>query len=87
MKMPVAVEKNNELKGSSGEFGLKDKTIDYFKVYSGIASYWTADSAHNVIEGECINIIFQDGRAIKIRVEGNPKGRLYLNREKKNAGD
>ncbi len=78
MTNPLVQEKQNELKGLSGEFGLKKKVIDYFRVNSGIANYWTNEGAHNIIEGESINIMFQDGRAFKIFVEGNPRGRLYL---------
>ncbi|MGB9720458.1 MAG: OstA-like protein [bacterium] len=87
MNNPLVVEKNNELKGITGEFGLKNKTIDYFKVFSGLASYWTNEGAHNIIEGSSINIVFQDGRAFRVFVEGNPKGKLYLKEEKENAGD
>jgi lipopolysaccharide export system protein LptA len=84
---PLAVEKNNELKGRTGEFGLKDNTIDYFKVSPGIASYWTNEGNHNVIEGDTINILFKEGRAFRIKVVGNPNGTLYLKKEKANAGD
>ncbi len=84
---PLVIEKSNKLKGIKGEFGLKNKTINCFKVSSGIASYWTNEGAHNIIEGESINIFFQEGRAIRVKVEGNPKGRLHLKEQKKNAGD
>lgn len=87
MTRPSIFEKNNELRGIDGEFGLSNKNIDYFKVSSGIASYWTNDGAHNIIEGESINILFQEGRAFRIKVEGNPKGKLYLKEQKENAGD
>jgi len=87
MTRPFVVEKNNELKGIDGEFGLKNKTVDYFKVSSGLASYWTNEGAHNIIEGESIKILFQEGRAFRVKVEGNPKGRLYLKEQEKNAGD
>ncbi|MEO0184591.1 MAG: OstA-like protein [candidate division WOR-3 bacterium] len=87
MNNPLVVEKNNELKGATGEFGLKNKKIDYFKVFSGYASYWTNEGAHNLIEGTSINVLFQDGKAFKVLVEGNPKGKLYLKEEKENAGD
>ncbi len=87
MTNPRVLEKNNELKGINGEFGLKNKTIDYFKVFSGFASYWTNEGAHNIIEGTIINILFQEGKAVKVLVQGNPKGKLYLKEEKENAGD
>jgi len=87
MTNPLVIEKNNELKGLNGEFGLKNKTIDYFKVSYGVASYWTDEGAHNIIEGTSINILFQNGRAFKVLVEGNPKGKLYLKEHKENAGN
>ncbi len=87
MIKPVVTEKNNELKGMTGEFGLKNKTIDYFKIFSGMASYWTEQGSHNIIEGNSIKILFQEGRAFRVQVEGNPKGKLYLKEQEENAGD
>lgn len=87
MVNPVVIEKNNELKGLSGEFGLKDNTIEYFKIFSGVANYWTEEGSHNIIMGNSIKIFFQEGRAFKVRVEGKPKGELYLKEQKENAGD
>lgn len=87
MIKPVVTEKNNELKGVTGEFGLKNKNIDYLKIFSGMASYWTAQGSHNIIEGNSIKILFQEGRAFKVQVEGEPKGKLYLKEQEENAGD
>ncbi|MGQ9702600.1 MAG: LptA/OstA family protein [bacterium] len=87
MVNPVVMEKNNELKGLSGEFGLKDNTIEYFKIFSGVANYWTEEGSHNIIMGNSIKIFFQEGRAFKVRIEGEPKGKLYLKEQKENAGD
>ncbi|MEO0094453.1 MAG: OstA-like protein [candidate division WOR-3 bacterium] len=87
MVKPLVTEKNNKLEGTSGEFALQNQTIDYFKVFSGTGSYWTEEGSHNIIEGESIDILFRDGRAFRIKVEGNPKGKLYLKGEKENAGD
>ncbi len=87
MTRPFVVEKSNELKGINGEFGLRNKNVDYFKVSSGIARYCTNDGAHNIIEGENINILFQEGRAFKVKVSGNPRGKLYLKEQKENAKD
>lgn len=84
---PVVNEKNNELKGISGEFGLKDKNIDYFQIFSGFASYRTEEGSLNIIEGNSIKILFQEGKAFKVQVEGNPKGKLYLKEQRENAGD
>ncbi len=87
MTNPLVKEKQNELTGVAGEFGLKNKTIDYFKVDSGFASYWTNEGAHNIIEGASINIVFKDGRAFKVLVEGNPRGKLFLKENRENVGD
>lgn len=87
MVNPVVIEKNNELKGLSGEFGLKGNTIEYFKIFSGVANYWTEEGFHNIIMGNSIKIFFQEGRAFKVRVEGEPRGELYLKEEKENVGD
>ncbi|MCX7996015.1 MAG: LptA/OstA family protein [candidate division WOR-3 bacterium] len=84
---PLVVEKKNELKGISGEFVLKDKTIDYFKVKSGIAHYWAEDGSQNIIEGESIAVLFKEGRAFQVRVEGKPKGKLYPKEKKEGATD
>ncbi|MEO0141897.1 MAG: OstA-like protein [candidate division WOR-3 bacterium] len=86
LKRPVVKEKNNELRGDSGEFLLKDKDIEYFKVYNGKGDYWTQENSHNLVEGSMITIQFEQSRAKRVIVEGNPKGLLKL-KEKQNAKD
>ncbi len=86
LKNPVVREQNNQLSGSSGEFGLKDKEIEYFKVLNGNADYWTREGSRNIISGSTITILFNNSRAHRVIVEGEPRGLLYL-KQRENAGD
>ncbi len=86
LKRPVVKEKNNELRGDSGEFLLRDKDIEYFKVYNGKGDYWSRDNSHNLVEGLVITIQFEQSRAKRVIVEGNPKGLLKL-KEKEDVKD
>ena len=78
---PIIIEKENELRGESGEFKLKNKNIESFSVEKGWSRYYTNEGSKNVIEGQKITIIFKDGKASKILVDGQPKGILSLKKE------
>jgi lipopolysaccharide assembly outer membrane protein LptD (OstA) len=87
MKNPFVVEKENELKGESGKFEMKNKEIETFSVHRGWSQYYTEEGSKNVVEGEEISIVFHDGKAIKIIVDGEPKGVLRLKRSTDDAGN
>ena len=87
MVNPTIREKNNELTGTRGHFKLKNKEIDMMSVEQGKSLYYTKEGSRNVVEGDTINIIFQEGEATMIRVEGKPKGILSLRRSEESAGD
>lgn len=87
MVNPVVLEKNNELRGETGQFKMKDQQIESFSVRRGWSRYYTDEGSKNIIEGEEINIIFRDGEAIKIIVDGEPSGILRLKRKEENAGN
>lgn len=84
---PLIVEKNNELEGKTGQFIMKDKTIESLCVTEGTSTYYTKEGSKNVVEGSEIRIIFNEGKATTIIVEGKPKGFLSLKKTVDNAGD
>ncbi|MGB3340505.1 MAG: OstA-like protein [bacterium] len=87
MKSPIVLEKENELKGESGQFKMKNKEIESFSVHRGWSQYYTEEGSKNVVQGEEISIVFRDGKAIKIMVDGEPKGVLRLKRKAEDAGN
>lgn len=87
LTMPRIVEKNNELKGQTGQFTMKNKTIESFHVTEGTSTYYTKEGSKNIVEGSEIRIIFNEGKATTIFVEGNPKGILNLKKTVEDAGD
>lgn len=87
MTHPVIQEKNNELRGSHGEFRMKNKEIESLKVINGHSIYYTKEGSKNVVDGEAISIIFREGKAISIQVEGLPSGVLSMKRSRESAGD
>lgn len=87
MIRPIIQEKNNEMKGSRGEFRMKSREIEVLNILNGHSVYYTKEGAKNVVEGERISIIFRDGSAISIRVDGLPSGVLSLRRSRGSAAD
>jgi lipopolysaccharide assembly outer membrane protein LptD (OstA) len=85
MKRPFIVEDNNELKGESGQFKMNNKSIESLSVRNGWSQYYTEEGSKNIIEGETIKIMFKDGKASHIIVDGEPKGVLHLKQEEENA--
>jgi len=75
---PSIYEKKNILKGSRGDFKLKDKVIQSFMVEDGWSKYYTNEGSENIIEGEKISITFNENKASKITVQGNPRGVLTM---------
>jgi lipopolysaccharide export system protein LptA len=78
---PIIIDRENELTGESGQFQLKNKNIESFSVEQGWSKYITDEGSKNVISGSQINIIFTEGKASKICVDGEPQGNLYLKQE------
>jgi lipopolysaccharide assembly outer membrane protein LptD (OstA) len=78
---PIIVDRENELTGESGQFQLKNKNIESFSVEQGWSTYSTDEGSKNVVSGLKISIIFTEGKATKIFVEGRPQGSLYLKPE------
>jgi len=87
MTRPLIVEDKNELKGESGQFRMNNKSIESLSVQKGMSQYYTKEGSKNIIEGETINIIFKDGKASHIIVEGKPKGVLHLKQREENVSD
>jgi lipopolysaccharide export system protein LptA len=87
MIMPIIREKNNELKGITGKFRLKDKEMDLLSVMDGQSVYYTDEGSENMVKGHNIEITFSQGKATTIRIEGRPRGILNLQRRQGNAGD
>jgi len=86
LKRPIVREKKNELQGDFGEFLLREKNLEYFKVFNGTGNYWTKEGSQNIVSGDTITILFKENRAFRVWIEGSPKGVLIL-KEKENAKD
>lgn len=87
MTNPRIREKQNELKGNRGRFRLKSKEMDLLSVSDGESVFHTEEGNVNIIKGDMIEIGFREGKAVTIRVEGQPEGMLNLQRRQENAGD
>ena len=87
MVRPRIQEKQNELTGTQGKFTMKDKEIEVLSVEQGQSTYYTKEGSRNHVEGETISIVFQEGQARRIVVDGEPKGHLSLRRSSESAGD
>lgn len=84
---PRVTEKDNVLLGKRGIFKLVNKTVDLFSVADGESIYYTREGSRNYVAGSAITILFRDGKAYKIIVNGNPRGYLVNREKEKNAGD
>jgi lipopolysaccharide assembly outer membrane protein LptD (OstA) len=87
MTNPVIQEKRNELRGNHGRFSMKNREIQTVSVTNGEAVYYTEEGSKNIVEGKIISILFEAGVATTIKVEGQPKGLLFLKRSAESAGD
>ena len=87
MARPRIQEKQNELTGTQGKFTMKNKEIEVLSVEQGHSTYYTKEGSRNYVQGEMISIMFQEGQARRIVVDGEPKGHLSLKRSSESAGD
>ncbi len=87
MVKPIVIEENNELKGENGQFKMRNKEIESFSVLKGWSKYYTREGSKNIVEGDTINIIFKDGKASRIVVDGKPRGVLSLKRKEEDVED
>jgi hypothetical protein len=87
MARPRIREKHNELTGTQGQFTMRNKEIEILSVEQGQSTYYTKEGSRNFVQGDTISIIFQEGQARKIIVDGEPKGHLSLKRSPESAGD
>jgi lipopolysaccharide export system protein LptA len=87
MTNPSIREKKNELKGIRGRFRLKRKEMDLLSVSEGQSVYHTEEGSVNMVKGDTIEITFREGKAVAIRVEGQPEGMLNMQRRQEDASD
>jgi lipopolysaccharide export system protein LptA len=87
MVRPRIQETDNVLTGTHGQFRLSNKEIEMMSVLNGQSVYYTKEGSKNIVEGDTISIMFQDGKATRIRVGGKPKGHLSLKESEQGAGD
>jgi hypothetical protein len=66
---------------------MRNNGIESLSVQKGWSKYYTEEGSKNIVEGDTITIIFQDGKASRIVVEGKPKGVLSLKKKAEDAGD
>ncbi len=85
MVHPVITEKLNWLEGTRGSFIIQRQLIDQLQVEDGRAVYYTDEGAKNSVTGAVITIVFHEGRAVKIFVQGNPRGHLISKPKEANA--
>lgn len=87
MARPRIQEKQNELIGVQGQFTMRNKEIEALRVEQGQSIYYTKEGSRNFVQGDTISIVFQEGQARRIIVDGEPKGHLYLKGSSESAGD
>jgi len=85
MVQPRITEKENLLRGSSGTFQIRQQLVHRFSVADGQAVYHTAEGSTNVVTGMSITILFKNGQASTIFVNGDPRGHIVNPRKEKNA--
>jgi hypothetical protein len=66
---------------------MKNREIQLVSVTDGESIYYTEEGSKNIVEGESISILFEKGAATTIKVEGQPRGLLFLKRSTESAGD
>lgn len=76
MLRPVVTQARNELTGVTGDFQLKEKNLDFFRVAQGSAQYFTRQGAVNFLQAGIIKIDFKDGNAVRITAIEDPRGKL-----------
>lgn len=84
MIAPHVVEDQNTLKGTTGQFSMKDDQVELFQVQNGSSEYHSDAGNINNVTGDTISIYFENGEAVTIVVDGNPSGVLEL---KRGSGD
>jgi len=84
---PRITEKDNVLSGKRGVFKLVKKAIDLFGVEEGESIYYTKEGSKNYVAGSALTILFKNGQAYKIIVNGNPHGYLVNRKEDSDAGN
>jgi len=84
MIVPHVIEGKNTLKGETGQFVMKDEQLEVFSVHKGASEYHSEVGNINNVEGDTISIFFENSKAVKIIVDGNPNGVLQL---KRGSGD
>lgn len=84
---PRVTEKDNVLSGKRGVFKLVKKTLDLFGVEEGESTYYTKEGSRNYVAGAALTILFKNGQAYKIIVNGDPHGYLVNRKEVGDAGN
>jgi lipopolysaccharide assembly outer membrane protein LptD (OstA) len=84
---PQVTEKENILSGKRGVFKLVKKAIDLFSVEEGESIYYTKEGSKNYVAGSALTILFKNGQAYKIIVNGSPHGYLVNRKEDIDAGN
>lgn len=84
---PRVTEKDNELTGQRGVFKLVEKALDLFSVENGESIYYTKEGSRNYVAGSALTILFKNGQAYKIIVNGDPHGYLVNRKEVGDAGN
>jgi lipopolysaccharide export system protein LptA len=84
---PRITEKDNVLSGKRGVFKLVKKAVDLFSVEEGESTYYTKEGSKNYVAGSALTILFKNGQAYKILVNGSPHGYLVNRKEDGDAGN
>jgi lipopolysaccharide export system protein LptA len=84
---PDVFEKQNTLQGERGQFSMKGDQVEAFRVFNGTSEYHSEEGNINNVEGDTITIMFENGQAVQIVIEGNPQGVLRLKRGSSDVKD
>jgi hypothetical protein len=66
---------------------MKDNDIETLSVYSAWSVYFTKDGTKNIVEGERITIVFEEGQANRIIVTGEPRGVVHMHESNEDVGN
>lgn len=87
MTRPFITEVDNRLIGETGSFTMKDNDIESLSVHDGWSQYFTKNGTKNIVEGEKITIVFEEGQANRIIVIGEPRGIVHMREGDEDVSD
>ncbi len=87
MTKPFITEVGNRIIGETGSFVMKDNDIESLSVHNGWSQYFTKNGTKNIVEGEKITVLFEEGQANRIIVTGEPRGVVHMREGDEDVSD